>query len=123
MSFYETIDTVSMTAGGTIAIWDVVMVDVANDVQVLSCNDVDATGIMGIATMSAVSGDTIGIAFSGVTKARCGATVTLGGAVGSNTSGAVINLAASSRAVGIALTAGVNNDVIPILISIGEKKA
>lgn len=122
MSYYESMEVISMVVGAPIRKYDVVHIN-GGDRLIKPVTDVDAEGICGIAQESGAVGDTISMAIAGVSKVVCGDAVTRGAQIGSNTVGLVLDLVADTRMVGIALTSGVENDVIPAIIYIGEKKA
>ena len=122
MSYYESLDVVSMVVGATIARYDVVHINGGTRL-IKPVTDVDAEGICGIAQEGGVIGDTIAMAIAGVSKVVCGDEVTRGAQIGSNTTGKVLDLVTGTRMIGIALASGVENDVIPAIVYVGEKKA
>ena len=84
MSYYESLDVVSMVVGATIARYDVVHINGGTRL-IKPVTDVDAEGICGIAQEGGVIGDTIAMAIAGVSKVVCGDEVTRGAQIGSNT--------------------------------------
>lgn len=82
---------------------------------IVSCGaDEKAVGVLMSAPSSAI-GEVVEVAVDGGAKVRCNGNVTLGESVGSAAAGLLKDQAAG-WAIGVAMDAGVANDIIPILI-------
>ena len=109
-------------AGEAISQWDAVLVKTA-DKSAYVVDDVDNTGIVGIAQESVEAGSSLAVCIGGVSKVKAGGSITRGSKLGSNTSGKAVNLGAASRMIGIALEGAASDGILPAIIQIGEKKA
>ena len=122
MSYYETLEVISMNAGEALGKYDMVHIN-GGTRRLLKVTDVDAEGICGVVQESVEAYASATLAIGGVSKVVAGDTITAGDRIGSDVNAKAVTLAGGSRMMGIALADAVVGDVIPAIIYIGDKKA
>ena len=122
MSYYESIELVTMVAGEALAKHDMVHIN-GGSRRLLKITDVDAEGICGVVQESVAAGEGVPMAIGGVSKILAGATITAGQKIGSDVNAKAVPAVAGTKMMGIALAGGAAGTVLPAIIYIGETVA
>lgn len=114
MAFENKLDCITLEAGQDLSAKQFFFVTVASDGQV------DPTGDGGVAVGvlqndPAAAGRAATIGINGVTKVSVGASITAGAAVASDSAGEATPAVSGDQILGIALAAGDDGDIIPML--------
>jgi hypothetical protein len=117
MAYEEALHGISLNAGADLSAAS----NLYNVVKVTSAGAVKTTVLgeaaIGILQSCEASGKPVKVGISGVSKAKAGGTIAAGAQVTASAAGLVVAAATGNKVLGVALTAAVANDVIPVLLA------
>lgn len=117
MAYKESENCITLEAGADLSAIQFYFVAVAADGQVDACGD-GAVAVGVLQNDPAAAGRAAQVATSGVTRVKCGGTVTRGGPVASDAAGLAVDAASGDIILGEALETGATNTIISVMLQV-----
>ena len=124
MAVYEATDLISLECAAAVPFARFVQMNAAGGRLNVKQADDQSEGLMGVSaeaiTLEAGQTGCLGVVISGVAKVRSAGTIAIGASVSTENDGQALTAAEGTRRMGVALSAAVDGDIFPILLTQGQ---